>query len=316
MRKISTIAIAILLSSTTIDANEPDRRSDALVSVATACIRSMPSHAAEMVSQVVMGTPIHLYEYTDGWWHIETPEGYNGYIISNALQAVDSTEITRWRQAPRVMYTSSYTGRLYSTTESGQPVSDIHSGSVLEVIGYTTPDSIDIILPDKRLARIAAEHTTPLESFGTSSPDTQAILDMARSLMGVSYLWGGTTTTGMDCSGFTKVCYLNQGIIIQRDAGQQAITGRFLPPDYTQFQQGDLVFFKNADTGRINHVGIYDHDGLYIHCSGRVKVNSLNPDSELYIPDNILASGTRIMGQLNTEGITLITSSPYYFNVD
>lgn len=300
---------ALLFSVTTLFAGE------GLVKIAAGCMRAMPGHSSELVSQAVMGTPLQLLDNENGWWLVETPEGYRGYMISTSIQPVDSLGMHRWRESARVMFTAPYTGRIVSTDGRGIPVSDIHSGSVLEVSGYGTQDSIDVKLPDGRTGRLASKSISPLGSMGLSDPDTDEIINMARSLMGVSYLWGGTTPAAMDCSGLSKICYLNQGIILLRDANQQARTGKILGTDYHEYQKGDLVFFKSATTGNIVHVGIYDHDGLYVHSSGRVKVNSLDPESPLYIPSNILASACRIKGNIGTPGITPITLSPAYFNV-
>lgn len=197
----------------------------------------------------------------------------------------------------------------------GYPISDIHSGSVIETIGKPHNDSIDIALPDGRRGRLPLNKLTKLTDFKKNKVNPQAIIDMARELMGVSYLWGGTTTQGIDCSGLVKICYLNQGVILRRDASEQALTGQTLDNDFKNYRQGDLVFFKSESTGRIVHVGIYDKNGLYVHSSGRVRVNSLDPTSVLYVHSNIHECGSRIIGYINTDGITFITESPAYFNL-
>ncbi len=309
MKRLFIQLFALLSSVTSLHAGE------GLVKIATGCMRATPGHSSELVSQAVMGTPLRLLDNENGWWLVETPEGYQGYMISTSIQPVDSLGMHRWRESARVMFTDVYTGRIVSTDGRGTPVSDIHSGSVLEVTGYSVQDSIDVKLPDGRTGRLASKSVSPLGSMGLTDPDTDAVINMARRLMGVSYLWGGTTPVAMDCSGLAKICYLNQGIILLRDASQQARTGLILGSDYHEYQKGDLVFFKSATKGNIVHVGIYDHDGLYVHSSGRVKVNSLDPESPLYIPSNILASACRIKGNIGTPGITPITLSPAYFNV-
>lgn len=305
----------ILVGLGTALAGEHSLQGYGLVKVATACMRSTPAHSGEMVSQAVMGTPLRLIGREGSWWLTETPEGYQGYIIGNAIAPKDSTAMATWRRSDRVMYTDHYTGRIVSRDGRGTPVSDIHAGSVLQTIPSKVKDSIDVVLPDGRSGRLASRSVKHLSDFRHHRLNTQQLVDMARALMGVSYLWGGTTTAGMDCSGLVKICYLNQGIILKRDAGEQATTGTPLGDDFREYRQGDLVFFKSATTGRIVHVGIYDGDGLYIHSSGRVRVNSLDPESTLYIPSNILASGCRIAGNINTDGITLITNSPAYFDL-
>jgi len=282
-----------------------------LVKIAAANMRATPSHTSELVSQAVMGTPLRLLGNKGNWYLIETPDGYRGYMISNSIQPLDSVAMETWKHSPRIMFTDVYTGRIMSADGAGTPVSDIHSGSVLEVTGGTIMDSLDVILPDGRKGRLAGKSVMPLECMGRITPDTCAIVRMARALMGVSYLWGGTTPAAMDCSGLSKICYMNQGIVLMRDASQQFMTGTKLGTDYRNYAMGDLVFFKSATTGGIVHVGIYDHDGLYIHSSGHVKVNSLNPESPQYIPSNIPAGAIRVTP--GAKGISIIAEHPFYF---
>lgn len=140
----------------------------------------------------------------------------------------------------------------------------------------------------------------------------EGIIGMARKLRGVAYLWGGTTPAGMDCSGLTKVCFLNQGIILRRDASEQALTGMRLDSDWHRYEPGDLVFFESPATGRIIHVGIYVGEGLYIHSQGMVKVNSLDERSIYYVKSNKLSGASRIIGHIGEEGIERLTRSRAY----
>lgn len=269
-------------------------------------MRSDASHSSELLSQAVMGTPLKLLDRaTHGWWLVETPDGYNGWIIDNAITPLDAEAMNRWRESERVLVNTIYTDRIYD--EKHRAVSDINAGSILQVLEYGE-DSVHVLIPDGRHGYISRKITTPLRELTPEIIDTSRIVDMARQLMGVAYLWGGTTPMAMDCSGLAKICYLNQGVILQRDASQQASTGTWLGDDYHKYRQGDLVFFKSAITGNIIHVGIYDHDGEYIHCSGRVKINSLDPSSKDFDPGNILAGACRIVGNTGTPGISTISN--------
>lgn len=282
----------------------------ALVKIAAANMRSKPSHASELVSQAVLGTPVTLLQSLDGWYLSETPDGYQGYIAANSLHPVDSIQFAAWKNSCRVMFTAPYTSRVMSRQG---PVSDIHAGSILQVTGKTGIDSIKVRLPDGRRGTMPLNMVTPLDSLTASKIDTGRLTAMARALMGTSYLWGGTTTAAMDCSGLAKICYLNQGVILRRDASQQFTTGQQIGTDFHDYRRGDLVFFKSATTGNIVHVGIYDHNGLYIHCAGRVRVNSLDTGSPLYIRSNILAGAIRVIP--GSQGQATVTRHSLYFPV-
>ena len=76
-------------------------------------------------------------------------------------------------------------------------------------------------------------------------------------------------------------------------------------------QKGDLIFI-GSKKGRVTHVAMYLEDGKYIHSSGRVKINSMNPKDEDFL-DYTFISMSRINGQVNTTGITSVKSHPWYF---
>ena len=102
------------------------------------------------------------------------------------------------------------------------------------------------------------------------------------------------------------------GIILQRDASQQALYGKKIAAaDWNQAKTGDLVFFGSA-SGRVTHVGIYLRGGQYIHCSGRVKINSVDPGASDYLTTPFL-SISRIDGCVGMPGIVAVKDHKWYF---
>jgi len=91
----------------------------------------------------------------------------------------------------------------------------------------------------------------------TRFPNTRsAVARTAETLFaGVSYLWGGVTTWGADCSGFVQAIYALHGLALPRDAWQQAAEGEAVSGGLARAEPGDLCFFSDRDDRRITHVG-------------------------------------------------------------
>jgi cell wall-associated NlpC family hydrolase len=291
----------------------------ALSRISVSCLRTAPKHAAEMASQAVMGLPMRVLEQNDDWYRVQTPDGYIAYVTSPSIAIMTDDEMAKWRTAPRLIVTSIYQIRAYTTpTAVGvrDVVTDLVNGCIVEG-SYDKPVNgrVEITLPDGRKGWVDRSAVSTIEDWSKQDFDAEYILDMAYSMEGQPYLWGGTSTKSLDCSGLAKVCYFANGIILMRDASQQALTGtRIEASDWRNCRAGDLLFFGNATTRRVTHVAIYDHDGNYVHSSGRVKRNSVDPDSEAYLTTPFLHA-VRIHGNEGTAGITQARNHPWFFDI-
>jgi cell wall-associated NlpC family hydrolase len=99
---------------------------------------------------------------------------------------------------------------------------------------------------------------------GPVSGSERSMMDEIESWIGTPYVYGGTTKSGVDCSGFTQAVYLASGIEIPRTASQQAAASTEVSPGSLQF--GDLLFFNTSGSG-ISHCGIFIGDGFFVHAS-------------------------------------------------
>lgn len=90
------------------------------------------------------------------------------------------------------------------------------------------------------------------------------VVDQGKQFIGLSYLWGGMSSFGYDCSGFAYSMYKACGYLLPRDASDQAVQGT--PVASSHLEQGDLLFFANDNgKGAVRHVGIYAGDGMMLH---------------------------------------------------
>ena len=129
--------------------------------------------------------------------------------------------------------------------------------------------------------------------------EVEKIIAEAEKLVGVPYLWGGMSASGLDCSGLVRLCYLMHGILLPRNASQQISCGDKVPSGIENLRRGDLVFFGTPATEnrkqRVTHVGIYLGNNHIIHASQVVRINSLLPsDADYYENSHRLLGATRL----------------------
>lgn len=283
----------------------------ALATLSVSNLRSKPDDASELVSQTMMGTPMKVLDYKNKWYRVQTPELYIGWMDAAGLQTFSAKEMEDWKNLKRWLF-NRITGIVYdSPGKKGMVVSDVVLGDLFEVESEKKR-FLKIRIPDGRTGYVRKAECISFEDWSNSEPDVQSIFSVARQMMGFSYLWGGTSSKGVDCSGFVKLAFYARGIILARDASQQARHGE--PVDFTNrnnLQPGDLIFFGRS-AQRITHVGIYIGNGDFIHSSGRVHISSIDPSDPKYAPDRNNVAARRILNSLNTEGIVRVKDHEWY----
>jgi cell wall-associated NlpC family hydrolase len=291
-----------------------------VVTVSVADVRMEPDETAEMGTQLLLGMPAQLLENSGGWWKIKTPEAYPAWIPENVMVKMNNETFNQWTGAVKIIFTDDY-GFAYETpNEKKQRASDLAFGNLLKWEGESGK-FFQVSYPDGRKAYVLKSQSRPFNDWLSSLHLTEKnIIQTALALKGIPYMWGGTSVKGMDCSGFTKTVFLKQGVILRRDASQQAETG--IPVDisagYENLRPGDLMFFgKKAENGekeRIRHVAIYLGDRKFIHAYGYIRINSLDPSHPDYDEHNTseLVRASRIIGAVDTEGIWSILQNPLY----
>ena len=289
----------------------PQNRKWALVKLSIATLRTEPKHSAEIATQGIMGAPVKVLEKRDDWYRVQMADDYIAYVPESSLAFKNDVQMKNWRKAKRYIVTA-YDSRLVTEPHGDETVSDLVMGNIVE-FKSTQGNWYKVATPDGRTGWVDGADIAELSQWSQQGFSAAQIEKTARRMMGSSYLWGGTSTKVTDCSGLSKVAYLSNGIILQRDASQQALTGKIMKKgtDWRQYETGDLLFFGNEKTGRVTHVGIYLRDGKYIHCSGQVKINSLDPSDPTYLYSPLSCS--RINGQIGKEGIIYMRNHPWFF---
>ncbi|MCC5930876.1 MAG: C40 family peptidase [Cyclobacteriaceae bacterium] len=272
-----------------------------LVRLSVANLRSKAAHSAELATQALLGTPLTVLKSTAYWHLVQSPDGYISWVDNGGIYLTDYHGLEEWQRKPKVIFTDMY-GTLYN--EKGEAVSDLVLGNAL-ALSDESDKYYKVALPDGREGQIPKSAASPYLTWLNNLERTEnSLVSLSQKLMGLPYLWGGTSSKGVDCSGFTKTIYFLHGIVLPRDADQQSKVGQLVDEtgDFSKLSPGDLLFFgrKVSDTTaeRITHVGMWIGDNAFIHAAGRVHISSVDAQSPLYDEDNVkrYIRSTRVLG--------------------
>lgn len=270
-----------------------------------------PRFDSELVTQGLLGTPVRISEVERGWRRVQTPDKYTGWI-NGAVTTMTKAELQQYLQNPKVIVTSLTASSRENTDDDYSPVSDLVAGNLLELKG-AAGDFYLVVYPDGREACIRkSDAAETADWFKYSGISGENMVRTAYRFMGIPYLWGGTSPKGLDCSGFTKTVYFLHGILLPRDASQQALSGKLIDAsgDFSDALPGDLVFFGSKATGDVSkekvvHVGIYIGNKRFIHASDYVRINSFDPSDTVYdaFNTNRYLRTKRILGEADMQRV-------------
>ncbi|MCF7803143.1 MAG: C40 family peptidase [Candidatus Marinimicrobia bacterium] len=253
-----------------------------LIRVGIAQVRREPSHQSELITQGVLGAPVTLLKKSEDHYYIRMEDGYLGWVDTFSVVTGDSEMISDWNTSSLAVFKETHGTVLTEPMASSATVADILLGARVQVRDRS-PRWAFVGLPDGRMGFVPRDDLIPMEDFRKMEPSHDGIANQAKELLGVSYLWGGTTSAGFDCSGFTQTVYRMNGIHLPRDANMQVNRGVEIDTSngLASLHVGDLLFF-GSEPGKITHVGILLGNQEFIHASGMVKINSLDPEASNY----------------------------------
>ena len=236
-------------------------------------LRAKPNTDADIISTAAPGDNVVIIREVDGWYLVDynLDIGYMSadYITFKERENVElgygkvNTSAVNMRSQPSsdsdLVYQLGYGDKAYIIGFNCGWYKVQYNGAT----GYIRSDLME--LTEKPI----------YNSTGSYISAGQEVANYALNFLGTPYVWGGTTTSGFDCSGFTKYVYQQFGYTLNRTAAQQLNNGYSV----SNLEPGDLVFFNNtySTSAAASHVGIYIGDNQFVHsASGGVKVTSLS----------------------------------------
>ncbi len=242
-----------------------------VVVVPVANMYSKPTEKSDVVSQAIYGSNVKLLEARGEWSKIQTPDHYRGWTPSRYLRLILTGN--GYATAGPTVEVESLFANIYSEPDvtKHKPVVTIPFEAKLEVVpddpkgaskGHQESHEgwLHVRLAGMTLAWVQAGDT-----MADPKPLTIAeSIELAKRFLGVPYLWGGTSSYGYDCAGFTQMLVRARGINMPRDADQQAAWSGVARVERRDLKAGDLLFFGSSEKD-ITHTGMYIGGGQFIH---------------------------------------------------
>ncbi len=220
-----------------------------VVSGSVVNVRSKATTDSEILTKLEKGTKVDVYEHTGDWYRVSIGEGRYGWINSEFL-TVREESVSRGEED------SETAAEVEEISEDAGEVPDEASENTDEALAEAEDKDAD--LADRGA-----------DSNGEGREDAvlrKQIVEYAKTLIGIKYRYGGTTTKGFDCSGFVKYVFNHFDISLERTSSDQSRGGETVKK--ADLQPGDLVFFDTSGgLNNVTHVGIYIGDGKFIHAS-------------------------------------------------
>jgi len=215
-----------------------------------------PTFGMVLSSELYYGTELEVLDEQTYWVLTRQSDGYLGWACRPYLAEGNAPAATHLVLAPAVEVRAEPddTGEIVSRVVSGTGVSLQETRGDWSCISANKSGWI----PSKHLRSIA-------DLPETIEAKRKTLAEDAQRMIGVPYLWGGTSGNGIDCSGFARLLHRWIGVEIPRDADMQYNAAKPVEPP---FEAGDLFFFAEGDSQRrITHVGVSLGGWTMIHSS-------------------------------------------------
>lgn len=223
--------------------------------------RAEASDKSEIVTQLLFGELIKVYEKKQSWYRIKTfSDKYECYVDEKQFEFIEED-----------LFNELKTHRPHLASDLIQIIQRESDGQYLAIpIGSHFHQ-----LKKGKFTNGSQTYLFDGNAYHSATPLAKVHLkENAFIYINSPYLWGGRSPFGIDCSGFVQLVYKLNGVQLPRDASEQAKMGQTLS-FIEEAEEGDLAFFDN-DEGQIIHVGIMLENNRIIHASGKVRIDRID----------------------------------------
>lgn len=309
----SKIEFGIIDRIVTLPDSSTDNKNFGVVSVSVANLHKEPLLSSTLMSQALAGTPVSILEKMGEWFRVQTPDKYVGWMYESIV-SFTKEEYDQWTKKDKIIITDLYAFIYKENSMLSDTIGDLVAGDIL-AYEEKPGDYYKVQYPDLRRGFVAKRSAVPLKEWLLNTNATrESIISTAKRFMGIPYLWGGTSSKALDCSGFAKLVFFLNGILLPRDADQQSLVGCEIETDESMkdLLPGDLLFFGAKESkGKkecVTHVGISLGEMKFMEASRDIHISSLDKTDHLYNKkraETFLRS-RHVLGSETCDGIKLL----------
>jgi hypothetical protein len=238
----------------------------ATVTAAVAPLLAEPSVASGQISQQLAGQVVEIVREQGDWLRARGEDGYEGWIHRGYITPLKKSPARPVRQEMRVSL-----GCVTAVPGSRGTLRALPLRALLDL--HETVHAGEAIDGAQRALRFPTHASAITESALTY-------------YTGTSYVWGGVTPWGADCSGLVQSVFSLHGVQLPRDAWMQAESGLDNGRDLLSAEMGDLLFFTDATDGEVTHVGLALGNARMVHLAlarGGFFVERLDDPRDEYV---------------------------------
>ena len=213
-------------------------------------LREEPDFTAELGNQALMGTVVEILDEDSYWLKVKTPDPYTAWCVDSGVKEMSLEEMEDYIATEKIICTADYstiwtkpvrtvrgrpdvrktvcrkTGNTGESDKGLHKICDIVAGDLIPYSGKTVKGCYEVRLVTGETGYVPVPDASIFDTWiRRCYPSAENIIGTAMRFIGVPYLWGGTSIKGVDCSGLTKMVWLLNGVLLPRNASQQARVG-------------------------------------------------------------------------------------------